>query len=67
MKYILIFLVQTFIVVFIYSPVVILRYIWTFRWNDKFDIFPHGLYQRYSKCYYQMTCKINGKKYPQTF
>ena len=67
MKYIFKFIAQTLIVVFIFTPVVIGRLVWTFKWNDKFNDFPNGIYKEYRKCYNRMLKNINGKPYPQTF
>jgi hypothetical protein len=67
MKYILKFIGQTLIVVFIFTPIVLGRYVWTFKWNDKFNDFPQGIYKTYKTCYKSMLKKINGKPNPQTF
>lgn len=58
MKHVLKFICQSFIVIFYLYPIVIGRYIWTFKWDDKVS----GM--RVSKlipqCWKNMIRKING-------
>lgn len=67
MKHILIFFVQTIIVVFYFTPIVIGRFIWTFRWNDNFNGIKGGIYSRYQRCYQEMVNRIKGVGVPSTY
>jgi hypothetical protein len=67
MKHILKFVLQTLIVVFIFTPIVVVRYIWTFKWNDKFNSFPRGIYWTYKRSYQNFIRKINGLPVHTTF
>jgi ABC-type spermidine/putrescine transport system permease subunit II len=42
MKYVFIFLIQIILLVLLYIPV-ILKFVWTFRWDDKSNAVPQGL------------------------
>lgn len=61
MKYILIFLIQTIIVLVVFTPIVLTRFIWTFRWNDEIKGLG-SVYSTYKKCYQRMVKKIGGVK-----
>lgn len=63
MKHISLFLLQTFVLTFIFLPIVITRFIWTFKWNDNFDGLPSGVFYQYKRCYKSM---IGGSS-PTTF
>lgn len=67
MKHIIFFLTQTLFVMFYFTPIVIGRFIWTFRWNDKFEGIKGGIYSRYKRCYFDMVKKIKGYGVPSTY
>lgn len=62
MKHILKFVLQT-IIVSIYFIVVIGRFIWNFKWNDTFELFPRGLSYRYKLCVKELMWKMSGRKW----
>jgi hypothetical protein len=64
MKYVLIFIVQTIIVVFLLTPYFIVRFIWTFKWNNEIDTSMGKVnsYRVYKKSYRSMVNNIRGKK-----
>ena len=68
MKHILKFVLQTLVVVFVFTPVVIGRYIWTFKWNDKFDGFlGMGIYSVYKRSYNNLLKRMKGQPVHSTF
>jgi len=64
MKYVLIFIVQTIIVVFLLTPYFIVRFIWTFKWNNEINtsMGKDNSYRVYKKSYRSMVNNIRGKK-----
>lgn len=67
MKHILFFFVQSLIVLFYFVPIVVGRFIWTFKWNDRFEGIHGSIFKRYKKCYLEMILRIKGHRIPSTF
>jgi hypothetical protein len=61
MKHILKFLVQCFIIVFILYPIIIGRFLWTFKWNDNYGRL--NVTELFSKSWKQMKWNIQGKRW----
>lgn len=59
MKHIFKFFIQTLVLVFVFTPIVIVRFLWTFKWNDKFDGFlGMGIYSVYKRSYKSLINKF---------
>ena len=61
MKHILKFFVQVFIIVFIFYPIIIGRYLWTFKWNDNYGGL--SVTKLYSKSFKEMVWGLQGRKW----
>ena len=66
MKHILKFVLQTLVVLFYYTPIIVGRYIWTLKWNDKVNGLPNGIYHTYKKvCWRNFKYNVGITTYPQ--
>lgn len=65
MKYLLKFIFQTIIIVFVLTPFFIVRFIWTFKWSDKIGTSTgeDRMYALYKRSYRTMINKIIGRKW----
>jgi hypothetical protein len=65
MKYVLKFLLQTIIVVFLFTPFFIIRFIWTFKFSDKIGTSTgeDRMYRLYKRSYRNMINGIRGRKW----
>jgi hypothetical protein len=65
MKHILIFIVQTIIIAFLFTPFFIARFIWTFKWSDEVgsSMGKTKMYRMYGQSYRTMKNKILGRKW----
>jgi hypothetical protein len=65
MKYLLKFVLQTIIVVFIFTPFFIVRFIWTFKFSDKIGTSTgeDRMYRLYKKSFRVMVNNILGRKW----
>ncbi len=65
MKYLLKFLWQTIIIVFILTPFFIVRFIWTFKFSDKIGTSTgeDRMYRLYKKSFSVMVNNILGRKW----
>ena len=61
MKHILKFLVQCFIIFFILYPIIIGRFLWTFKWNDNYGGL--NVTELFSKSWKQMKWNIQGNRW----
>jgi hypothetical protein len=66
MKHILIFLIQMIILGFMFIPV-ILKFVWTFEWDDTTRDFPFGLKRVFKNCVRDFKRNVKNKKIPQSF
>lgn len=60
MKHILKFILQTLIVLFVFYPIVISRWIWTSKWNDKIDGLNRGVSKLIPYSWRTMVRNIQG-------
>ena len=60
MKHILKFLLQTFVIVFVFTPFFIVRFIWTFKWSDKVETTTgeDSMYRLYKRSYKHLISKL---------
>lgn len=65
MKHILIFIVQTIIVIFVFTPFFIARFIWTFKWSDEVgsSMGKTKMYRVYRQSFRTLKNKIIGRKW----
>ena len=65
MKYLLKFILQTIIIVFIFTPFFIVRFIWTFKFSDKIGTSTgeDRMYRLYKRSYRTMVNNILGRKW----
>jgi hypothetical protein len=65
MKYVLKFILQTIIIVFVLTPFFIVRFIWTFKFSDKIGTSTgeDRMYRLYKRSYRSMVNKILGRKW----
>jgi hypothetical protein len=65
MKYLLKFIFQTIIIVFILTPFFIVRFIWTFKFSDKIGTSTgeDRMYRLYKKSFRTMVNHILGRKW----
>jgi hypothetical protein len=65
MKYLLKFLFQTFVIVFILTPIFVIRFIWTFKWSDEMGSSKGKvrMYRLYKQSYRVMVNHILGRKW----
>ena len=67
MKYIAKIYVQTIILLLVFLPIIILRGIWTFKFHDKFNSIPQGVFNVYKKNWKILVRRVQGKPVFQTF
>lgn len=68
MKYVFKFILQTLAVILIFTPIVVCRFIWNFKWNDKFDGTNRiGIYSIYKRSYHNLVRRIKGQPVQMTF
>lgn len=65
MKHVFKFFIQSLIVIFYFYPIVIGRYIWTFKWND--NISGMRVSKLIPQCWRKMMREIQGKPTWSTF
>jgi len=65
MKYLLKFLFQTIVIVFILTPIFVIRFIWTFKWSDEMGSSKGKvrMYRLYKQSYRVMVNHILGRKW----
>lgn len=65
MKYVLTFILQTIIVVFIFTPFFIVRFIWTFKWSDEVgsSMGKTKMYRVYGQSYRTLKNRVLGRKW----
>lgn len=65
MKYVLKFVLQTIIIVFLFTPFFIIRFIWTFKFSDKIGTSTgeDRMYRLYKRGYRNMINGIRGRKW----
>ena len=65
MKYLLKFIFQTIVIVFILTPIFVVRFIWTFKWSDEIGttMGKKKMYRMYKQSYHNMVSNILGRKW----
>ena len=65
MKHVLIFIAQTFVIVFVLTPFFIARFVWTFKWSDEVgtSIGKTKAYRVYRQSYRVFKNKMLGRKW----
>lgn len=58
MKHVLTFAIASLIVAFYFTPLFCLRFLWTFRWSDKYDGL--NIYKLHNRNYRNLVKKIKG-------
>ena len=65
MKYLLKFIFQTIVIVFILTPIFVIRFIWTFKWSDEIGttMGKKKMYSMYKRSYRTMVNHILGRNW----
>jgi hypothetical protein len=64
MKYLLKFLWQTIVIVFVLTPIFVVRFIWTFKWSDEMGSSKGKvrMYRLYKQSYHNMVSNVLGRR-----
>ena len=67
MKYIIRFALATLILVFVFLPIIVARWVWTFKYDDTFEKLPRGIFYAYRTSWRNLVRRMKGEPVFQTF
>ena len=67
MKHIFKFIMASIVLLFVFVPIIVARWVWTFKFDDTFPKMPRGVFYAYKVSFRNLGRRIQGKPVFQTF